>query len=66
MSDDLIVAEVRQARDEYARRFNYDLAAICQDLQQRQSQPGRKLVSFPPRRPKTWVQAEGSEPTKVS
>ena len=66
MSDDPIVAEVRQARDEYARRFNYDLAAICEDLQQRQSQSGRKLVSFPPRRPKTWIQTEGTKPTKAS
>jgi hypothetical protein len=30
--DDPIVAEVRNARDEYARRFNYDLDAICKDL----------------------------------
>lgn len=51
MIDDPIVAEVRKARDEYARRFNYDLDAICQDLQKQQSQPGRKLVAFPPRRP---------------
>jgi hypothetical protein len=50
--DDPIVAEVRKAREEYARRFNYDLDAICNDLQQRQSQAGRKVVSFPPKRPK--------------
>ncbi len=51
MIDDPIVAEVRNARDEYARRFNYDLDAICKDLQQRQAQAGRKVVSFPPKRP---------------
>lgn len=51
MIDDPIVAEVRKARDEYARRFNYDLDAICNDLQQRQAQAGRKVVSFPPKRP---------------
>ena len=51
MIDDPIVDEVRAARDEYARRFNYDLDAICRDLQQKQAQSGRKLVSFPPRRP---------------
>ena len=33
MIDDPIVAEVRKARDEYARRFDYDLDAICKDLQ---------------------------------
>lgn len=52
MIEDSIVAEVRKARDEYAKRFNYNLDAIFDDLQQRQSQSGRELVSFPPRRPK--------------
>jgi hypothetical protein len=56
MIDDPIVAEVRKARDEYARRFNYDLDAICKDLQNQQLQPGRKLVAFPPRRPKSGSQ----------
>ena len=55
MIDDPIVAEVRKARDEYARRFNYDLDAICRDLQQKQTQSGRKLVSFPPKRPKPVI-----------
>lgn len=52
MIDDPIVAEVRKARDEYARRFDYDLDAICKDLQQKQAQSGRKVASFPPKRPK--------------
>jgi hypothetical protein len=55
MTDDPIVAEVRKARDEYARRFNYDLDAICNDLRQRQAQAGRKAVSFPPKRPKPAI-----------
>ncbi|MGD0897955.1 MAG: hypothetical protein ABR915_08960 [Thermoguttaceae bacterium] len=55
MIDDPIVAEVRNARDEYARRFNYDLDAICKDLEQRQSQSGRNVVSFPPKRPKPAI-----------
>ena len=55
MIDDPIVAEVRKARDDYARRFNYDLDAICKDLQEKQARSGRKLVSFPPRRPKPAV-----------
>ena len=52
MIDDPIVSEVRKARNEYAKRFNYDLDAICKDLQQKQSQSGKKVVSFPPKRPK--------------
>ena len=52
MIDDPIVSQVRKARDEYAGRFNSDLDAICKDLQQKQVESGRKLVTFPPRRPK--------------
>jgi len=50
MNDDLIVQEVRKARDEYAKKFNYDLDAICKNLQEKQEQPGRQVVSFPPKR----------------
>jgi hypothetical protein len=49
MTDDPIVAEVRNARYEYAKRFNYDLDAICKDLQEKQARSGRKLVAFPPK-----------------
>jgi len=38
MFDDPIVAEVRRVRDELARRFNYDVHAICEDLRKRQGQ----------------------------
>jgi hypothetical protein len=51
MIDDPIVAEVRRIRDEYARKFNYDLDAIFKDIQQKQSTSGRTYVSFPPKRP---------------
>ncbi len=46
---DPIVEEVRKARDEYARKFDYDLDAICRDLRQRQGQGGRQVVSLPPK-----------------
>lgn len=51
MLEDPIVEEVRKSRDEYAKIFNYDLDAICRDLQEKQAQPGKKVVSFPPKRP---------------
>ncbi len=44
--DDPIVDEVRKARDEYARQFNYDLNAICRDLKKHQDAGGRRVVSF--------------------
>ena len=49
MLHDPIVEEVRKARDEYAKKFNYDLDAICRDLQKRQKKHGKRLVSFPPK-----------------
>lgn len=42
---DPIVEEVRQARDEHARRFGYDLDAICADLMARQLRSGHVLVN---------------------
>lgn len=47
--NDTIVKEVRQARDEYARRFNYDLHAMCADLRREQELSGRPVVSLPKR-----------------
>jgi hypothetical protein len=51
MLDDPIVEEVRKIRDEYAKKFNYNLDAIAADLMKQQKASGRKLVSFPPRKP---------------
>lgn len=51
MYDDPIVAEIRRLRDEYARRFNYDLEAICNDLREQQQRGDRRVVRRQPRRP---------------
>jgi len=51
MLDDPIVEEVRKIRDEYAKKFNYNLDAIAADLMKQQKASGRKLVSFPSRKP---------------
>ena len=53
MSHDPIVDEVRRIRDEYAKRFNYDLRAIYLDLKEKEQQSPRKKVSFPPKKPRT-------------
>jgi hypothetical protein len=55
MIEDPIVEEVRRIRNEYARKFNYDMDAIFADIQQRQAQSGRTYVSFPPKRPEPVV-----------
>ena len=49
MALDSVIAEVRQARDELAIRFNYDLRAIIQDARDRQLAGGRRVVTLPPR-----------------
>ena len=50
MNTDPIVAEVREARERLAAKFNYDVVAIVRDAQERQKQSNLKVVSFPPRR----------------
>jgi antirestriction protein len=53
MWKDPIVDEVRQAREEYAARFNFDLEAIARDLREHQEElerSGWNVVSLAPRR----------------
>jgi len=50
MAIDSIVAEVRRAREAYAKQFNYDVQAMWRDLKERQQKTGRKVVSLLPKR----------------
>ena len=43
--NDPIVEEVRKYRNEHAKRFNYDLDAICSDLITHQSAHPKRLVN---------------------
>jgi hypothetical protein len=52
MFEDPIVEEVRRVRQEYARRFNYDLHAIAADLRKHEQEHPERLVSFPPKSPR--------------
>jgi len=47
---DPIVEAVRDAREEHAKKFNYDLHEICKDLRSRQKDCGHKVVSLSPKR----------------
>ncbi len=47
---DPIVEEVRRGRDAHAKRFNYDLDAIVEDLKKREKELGLATVSLPPKR----------------
>jgi hypothetical protein len=53
MTIDRIIAEVRQAREELARRCNHDLRAMIDTARGRQAASGRKVVSFPPKPART-------------
>ncbi len=43
---DPIVEEVRKYRNEHARKFNYDLDAICADLIRRQKSSRHSVVNL--------------------
>ncbi len=51
MWKDPVVEETRKLREQYASQFNHDIDAIHKDIQQRQVQSGKKLVSLPARKP---------------
>ena len=51
MWKDPVVEETRKIREQYASQFNHDIDAIYKDIQQRQAQSGKKLVSLPARKP---------------
>ena len=50
MSIDSIVEEVRQVREAYAKKFNYDVHAMWRDIKKRQQKSGLQGVSLAPKR----------------
>ena len=54
--NDPIVEEIRSYREQYAARFNYDLAAICRDLRERQTTCGATSYRDRPRRSRRGYQ----------
>ena len=50
MWKDPVVEEVRAVRDEYSRRFDYDLGKICKDLRRQQEEAESDVVTLPPKR----------------
>lgn len=57
MFRDPIVAEIRQIREEFAARFNYDTGAILRYAQERDAAGDREVIRRPPRRPVAPVKA---------
>jgi len=51
MWKDPVVEEIHRIRDEQAKKFNYDLHAICEDARAKQMSAGHKVVSRSPKKP---------------
>jgi len=55
MWEDEIVEEVRQYREAYAAKFNFNIQAMYEDLKKVERKSKNKKVSFKPKKP---IQAE--------
>ena len=53
MKADEIVEETRKAREEYAAKFGYDIAAIVADIKEKEKKGEQALVSRSPKPPST-------------
>jgi hypothetical protein len=62
---DPIVEEVRKAREEFVREFNYDFHAMCEELRREQKRSGVPVVSLPPRPPQTFAVNRDAEAENV-
>ena len=49
MATDNIIDNIHKIREEYAKRFNNDLKAICNDARSKQGHDGRKVVPAHPK-----------------
>lgn len=47
---DKIVEEIHKTREEMAKKYNFNVRAMLEDLQKQQEKSGRKYVSFPPKK----------------
>lgn len=53
MWQDPIVADIHKIRQEYAKKFNFDLNAIFHDLKKQEKKSGIQTVSLPIKRLET-------------
>ena len=47
MWEDPIVKEIHNIREEHARKFNFDLEEIFNDLKKQEKESERKIISLP-------------------
>lgn len=46
MKSDPVIDELHRIRDEHAKKLNYDVHAICEEIRRREKSSGRTYVSF--------------------
>jgi len=66
MIEDNILREIRETREAFARRFNYDVDAMGEYLRTQQEESGRPVVRLAPRRPEGWVAPESVQPAETT
>ena len=49
MTQDTIIQEIRRYRDEFAKKFHYEIKSMGRDIRKRQAQSGRKVVERSPK-----------------
>ena len=57
---DEIIEEIHRVREEIARKYNFDVRAMLEDLQKQQSESKREYVSYAPKKVKKKVLARNS------
>lgn len=57
---DTIVEETRKAREEYAAKFEYDIAAIVADVKEKEKQSEGSVVGLPLKQPFSTPLAKAS------
>ena len=66
MWTDPIVEEIRREREAYAAKFNFDIAAICRDLQRQEQESGREIVTLPSKRRASEAEEEQLQTAQIS
>lgn len=49
MWNDKIVEEIHKSREEYLKKFNYDIHAVCKDIRKKTRDNDRRVVKPVPR-----------------
>jgi hypothetical protein len=50
MWEDEIVKEIRKYREDHAKKFNFDIKAIYEDLKERETENRSKKITLQPRK----------------